>query len=98
MTSNKLIIMIYDEGIRPDVMAVLERLGVPHFTRWVDAEGAGRTGPRQGNPIWPGLNDVLLVVVAEAQVEPLVQALHELRDSYPITPGMRFIITEAQFI
>ena len=98
MHPSKLLIIIYEEGIRPDVMEVLEREGIKHFTRWTNAEGAGETGPKHGDPVWPGLNDVLLLVLDEPAVEPLIGALHEMRDSFPLTPGLRVIVTDALFI
>lgn len=98
MEQTKLVFIIYDEGIRPDVMEVLEQQGLGHFTVWRNAQGAGETGPRQGNPIWPGLNDVMMVAMAESAVAPLVEALHAVRDRFPIRPGLRFIITDATFI
>jgi len=98
MRPSKLLFIIHDEGIRPDLMEVLGRLGIHHYTRWTDAEGAGETGPKHGDPVWPGLNDVVMLVLDETAVEPLVAALHEMRDSFPLTPGLRIIVTDAVFV
>lgn len=98
MEQTKLVFIIHDEGIRPDVTEVLQQHGLEHFTVWRGAQGAGETGPRQGNPVWPGLNDVMMVAMDESAVAPLVEALHEVRDRFPIRPGLRFIITDATFI
>lgn len=95
---KKLIIAIIDEGIRDDVLEQLQARGVEHYTLQTGVEGVGETGPRHGTRIWPGRNDMFLIVVPGPDVDPLIDAMHELRDSYPITPGMRFIITEAEFI
>ena len=98
MERTKLVFIIYEEGIRPDVMELLEKQGIPYYTRWTENEGVGETGPKHGDPIWPGLNDVMMIAVAESAVEPLIKAMHALRDSYPVTPGMRFIISDAVFV
>lgn len=95
---KKQVLLIVDEGVRPDVLEILKGQGLEHYTIWTGIEGAGATGPKHGNPIWPGLNDLFMLVVDPEQVEPLVTALHELRDSLPIVPGMRFIIVDALFI
>lgn len=98
MQRKKLMLVIFEEGIRPDVMELIARHGLTGYTLWKSIEGAGVTGPKQGNPIWPGLNDVLLLVLDEPAVRPLITALHALRDSLPITPGMRCIIMDAEFV
>lgn len=98
MESLKLVILIADEGLLDDVLSTLGELGIEHYTRWSGVEGAGRTGPRQGSPIWPGLNEVFLLVLEPHRVQPLVDALHAVRDTYPITPGLRFIISDAELV
>ena len=98
MQKVKLVYLIADEGLTDDVLSALEELDIPHSTRWSGVEGAGSTGPRQGSPIWPGLNEVFLLALAPERVQPLVDTLHAIRDSYPITPGLRFIITDADFV
>jgi len=97
-TPKKQVLLIVDEGIRPDVMEIMKSQGIENYTVWSGIEGTGATGPKHGNPIWPGLNEVFLLVLDAEQVEPLVAALHRLRDSLPIVPGMRFVITDAIFI
>jgi hypothetical protein len=95
MDEGKLVICVFDQGVEPDVMEVLQALGISHWTRLGDAAGSGRMGTKLGNPIWPGLNAVLVLHIAEAKLEPLVRRLHEVRDSFPVTPGMRFIVSDA---
>jgi hypothetical protein len=85
----RLLFVIIDQAIEPDVLEVFEQNGVEHWTSWTDVHGAGRTGTKRGNPIWPGLNTVVLVALEQQNVEPLVQSLHAMRDKFPLTPGMR---------
>jgi hypothetical protein len=98
MTPMKLVFVIIEEGIRADVMEILKAHGAEHYTAWAQIEGSGETGLHQGNPVWPGLNDVIMVAIPEETVKPLIAEMHELRDSLPIVPGMRFIICDAQFV
>lgn len=98
MQKVKLVYMIADEGLTDDVMSTLAQLGIQHYTRWSGVEGVGSTGPRQGTPIWPGLNEVFILALEPERVQPLVEALQAIRDSYPITPGLRFIIIDADFV
>lgn len=97
-TDTSLVILVVDQGVELDALEVLADLGLDHFTKFSDVAGAGTTGRREGNPIWPGLNTVLFIVMDNEQIPPLVERLHAIRDSYPITPGMRFIVVPAQMI
>jgi hypothetical protein len=96
--ATSLVILIVDQGVEPDVMEALEANGLDHFTRFSDVSGAGETGRREGNPIWPGLNTVLYIVMENERIQPLVDQLHAIRATYPITPGMKFIVVPAQMI
>ena len=93
---TSLVIAIFEQGVEPDVMPVLQELGVEHYTRIGQVGGVGLTGPRHGTAIWPGMNTLLMIALPTAQVEPLIARLHEVRDSFLVTPGMRFIVTPAQ--
>jgi nitrogen regulatory protein PII len=90
----KLVIAILDSGVVGDVMTVLEEQGIRQWTRWSSVQGAGERNVRQGTPIWPGLNEVLLLVLSPERVQPLVDRCHELRRSFPLEPGMKFIVTD----
>ena len=98
MADTKLVIAAFDQGTEPDVMEVLADMGIHHYTHLQDVSGSGETGRREGNPVWPGLNTMLFIVMPSDQVQPMIERLHAVRDSYPVTPGMRFIVTEAEII
>jgi hypothetical protein len=92
----KLVIAVFDSGVLPDIMRVLENLGIRQWTRLSDAKGAGQRNVHEGNPIWPGLNDILLLVLPPEAVQPLIAACHEVRDRFPLKPGMRFIVSDCE--
>ena len=94
----KMVMLIIEEGIREDVEKIMKKQGIDHWTVWARIEGRGETGPKHGDPIWPGLNEVFMIAMEEEKLEHLVVKLHALRDSLPITPGMRVIIMDAQMI
>jgi hypothetical protein len=98
MASQKLAFVVFDQGVEPDVMTVMDKHEIKHYTRWTDAFGAGVTGIKEGTPIWPGLNTVLMVYLPEDKVAPFVAALHEVRDSFPVTPGMKVFVVDAQMM
>lgn len=94
LVATKLALICCDQGVEPDVMEVLAAHGLNHYTSWTDCRGSGETGIRQGNPVWPGLNTVIMIVMDADAVQPLVDDLHKVRDSFPMTPGLKVIVTD----
>ena len=94
MQVDKLAIIILEMGAEPDVMQALEELGIEHQTRFADVSGHGETGRKEGTAIFPGLNTVLLVAIPAEKVQPMVERLHEVRDSFIVKPGLKIIVTD----
>lgn len=95
---HKLVILVAEEGVDQDVMEVMAEMGLNHYTKLTDVVGSGETGRRDGDAIWPGLNTVLMIYMPADQVQPLVDRCHEVRATYPITPGMKFFILTAEML
>jgi len=94
MQADKLAIIIMESSAEPDVMAALDELGIVHHTRFADVPGEGETGRKDGSPVFPGLNTLLMVVIPSEKVEPMVESLHAVRDSFIVTPGLKIIVTD----
>lgn len=94
MPADKLALIIVESSAEPDVLAALEALGIVHYTRFADISGHGETGRRDGTAIFPGLNTMIMAAIPGESVQPLVEALHEVRDSFLVTPGMKIIVTD----
>lgn len=94
MSVDKLALIIVDSSAEPDVLAALEDLGIVHYTRFADISGHGETGRRDGTAIFPGLNTIILAAIPGEKVPPMVAALHEVRDQFIVTPGMKIIVTD----
>lgn len=92
----KLVTVIYDSGIEPDMEKLLKQHGIEHYTLLRNVHGAGETGIRGGDPVWPGVNNVLLLVLNDDQVQPLITAAHAMREAFPLTPGLKFIVQDAE--
>jgi hypothetical protein len=95
LTNTKLLLIVCDQGVEPDVMEVFKRHGLKHYTRWTDCQGSGETGLREGTPVWPGLNSIVMVVLGAHQIEPLRVDLHAVRDTFAIRPGLKMIVADA---
>ncbi len=96
MQADKLALIIVESSAEPDVMAALEELDLKNYTRFADVPGHGETGRRDGSPIFPGLNTLLMLAIPGDKVEPMVTSLHGVRDSFIVTPGMKIIVTDCQ--
>jgi hypothetical protein len=94
----KLVIAVFESGLLPDIMAVLKELDIRQWTRWSDVRGAGQRHVHEGNPVWPGLNEMMLIVLPADKAQPLVDRCHQVRDAFPLTPGMKFIITDCEIV
>jgi len=94
MQTEKLATIALDSSAEPDVMAALDKLDIVHHTRFADVPGNGETGRKEGSPIFPGLNTMLLVVLPSEKVELMVRTLHEVRDSFLVSPGLKIIVTD----
>jgi len=92
----KLATIVYDQAVHADILGVLEKHGIKGYTWWRDVHGSGETGIKDGSPIWPGLNIVLMTVIGEEKVAPLIEALHELKNSFPMTPGLRILVSDVE--
>ena len=96
MQVSKLAFIIVESNAEPDVMEALESLGLKHYTRFSDVPGHGETGRKEGSAIFPGLNTMVMVAMPGEKVEALVRRLHEVRDEFTVTPGMKIIVTDAE--
>ena len=96
MQVSKLAFIVVESNAEPDVMAALEELGLKHYTRFSDVPGQGETRRREGTAVFPGLNTMIMVAMPGEMVEAMVRRLHQVRDEFTITPGMKIIVTDAE--
>ncbi len=91
---NKLAFIIAESGVEEQVMRALAEFDLENYTLFQQVEGKGETGRKQGTAIFPGINMVLMIAMPEDRIDPLVERLHKIRDSYIVQPGMRVIVTD----
>ncbi len=85
---QSLLLIVYDRAIEMDVMSRLEGLDLPGYTLIRDVEGKGGTGIKKGDPVFPGLNNLLLIALNESQVPDVVATLRKLQSDYLLKPGI----------
>jgi hypothetical protein len=76
----RLLFIIFEASVENRVIELLERCGAPGYTRFEGATGDGKRGRREGTPVWPGLNNMLMACMPE-EIVPLVnESLQKLED------------------
>jgi len=92
--ADRLVFIIFEGGAEAEVLQILDELGLEHYTTFEQIKGTGETGRKEGNAIFPGINNILMVAMPGEKVVPLVERLHVVRDSYIVQPGMKVIVTD----
>ena len=91
---NKLVFVMVETGAESQALEALERLGLDHYTRFEQIKGQGETGRKDGDAVFPGINTVMMIAMNGERIQALVEALHEVRDSFLIKPGLKIIVTD----
>lgn len=76
----KLLFIICEAGIDDRIMQGLSALGAPGYTRFTGAIGNGRHGVREGTPVWPGLNSLILSCMPPELVEKVKALIDRLNE------------------
>ncbi|MCS6860804.1 MAG: hypothetical protein NZT92_10855 [Abditibacteriales bacterium] len=90
----KLLTIIYDSGIDESLTETLEEVGVSDYTKLFDAHGVGGRGKKFNTPVFPGTNNLLLVVVPDSAVNRITRAIAELQASFRLKPGIMVLVQD----
>jgi hypothetical protein len=92
----KQLTVIYDAAIDESVTELIDGLGLPGYTKLFEAQGLGGAGHKLNTPVFPGINNVLLLLLSEPAVRSVTDALYRLQASYRLKPGMTLILQDVQ--
>lgn len=92
----KQLTVIYDAGIDESIMELVEGLNLDGYTKVFGAFGAGGTGQKLNNPVFPGLNNLLLLLLPEEAVRTVTDALYRLQATYRLKPGVTLVLQDVQ--
>ena len=73
----KAVFIVYNQAYGDEIVAVVESLGQRGFTRFDGVGGRGSVSgiPHLDSHAWPEYNDALMLMVEDAKVAPLMDAL-----------------------
>ena len=83
-----MIFVIHDRAIDEEVGDLLSALDLQYYTKWKDVLGVGEKDPHLGDHVWPGLNNVTMVVCEEEKKQKLLRSVEALQATFP-SVGLR---------
>lgn len=75
----RMLFILCEANVDERVMTLLMDAGVTGYTRFTGAFGYGTHGRREGTPVWPGLNSVVMACVPDDLIEPIRNAIADLQ-------------------
>ncbi|MBQ7279879.1 MAG: hypothetical protein IJR13_04020 [Bacteroidales bacterium] len=96
----KSVFIAYNQANTERVEYMLDELGIRGFTYWEDVQGRGHIDgtPHRGTHTWPEMNSAMLVVVDDAQVEPLLTNIRKLDKRNPEVGVRAFVWNIEQMV
>ena len=78
----KMVLLVYNEAIDEEVMDGLKSCSIESFTKWQRVLGKGKISePHLDSNVWPGVNNVCMVVIDDQQVPALLAQVKTMRKS-----------------
>jgi hypothetical protein len=87
-----MVLVFYDRAFDENVLEALTEIGVKDFSKWTDTLGSGTHEPHLGDPVWPGLNNTLAVVVEEEKKDAVLGAVRALQRDHPVIALRAFVL------
>ena len=83
--------IIHDRAIDEEINDMLNESGLDHFTKWKDAAGSGTHDPHLGDHVWPGLNNITMIIINSDKKDELIGNIKELQKKFPSVSLRAFV-------
>lgn len=87
-----MVFLIHDRAIDEEISELFSALELEYYTKWKDVVGVGEKDPHLGDHVWPGLNNVTMVVVEEQKKEKLLKSVKALQAAFPSVGLRAFVV------
>ena len=87
----KLIFLIFNSPLEPDVKDLLKKAEVVHYTRWEKVKGVGETGPHFDDEVWPSVNIALMFSLEDEKKDVVTGGVRKIREQFP-DEGIRMLV------
>ncbi len=76
--------IVISQSVEEDFFALCRKKGVGRsYTKINDVCGEGLQTPKMGTPIWPQLNNIIIIVCPESEASEITRIIIELRAQFP---------------
>lgn len=93
----KLLIIICESALEGQITKLLDETDA-YYSIFHDVIGKGRTGKKENNPIWPGINMMFYASVPEEKIPKITSEIEEIKKSYRKTPGCKIFSLDTEEI
>jgi meiotically up-regulated gene 157 (Mug157) protein len=87
-----MVFVIHDRAIDEEIEDLLSALNLPYYTKWKDVVGVGEKDPHLGDHVWPGLNNVTMVVCEEEKKRKILRSVEALQATFPSVGLRAFVV------
>jgi hypothetical protein len=87
----KLVFLIFNSPLEPEVKDLLKRVEVVHYTRWEKVKGVGQTGPHFDDEVWPSVNVALMFSLGNEKKDSVAKGVRKIREEFP-QEGIRMLV------
>lgn len=89
----KMFLIVYSREVDEDVLAALKSFRITGYTKMQEVRGEGKeTEPKLGTHIWPGMNNILFLVLEDDQAQPISNLIKRLKQEHPRAGIKGFLI------
>jgi hypothetical protein len=87
----KLVFLIFNSPLEPEVKDLLKKYEVAHYTRWEKVKGVGETGPHFDDEVWPSVNVALMFSLEGEKKDLIAEGIRKIRVEFP-HEGIRMLV------
>lgn len=91
----KLLIIICESALEGQITKLLDEMEV-YYSKFHNVSGKGRTGKKENNPIFPGINMIFYVGTTENNISKIVNELDKIKKSYRKIPGCKIFSVDIE--
>ena len=93
---KKLLTIIFDSSIDDSMKDLLSALDLPGITWIHEVWGHGGRGHKMGTAVFPGSNNIALVVLPAEDVARVHRAVRRLQGGYRLKPGITMLLEDVE--
>ena len=89
----KMFLIVYSREADEDILAAFKSSGITEYTKMQEVRGKGKeTEPKLGTHIWPGMNNILFLVLEDDDVPQTRNLIIKLKQERPRAGIRGFLI------